>query len=281
MGSIGAGSPEAAAAAMAGSGQTSAAAAGGGGGGGGGGGVPPELSKWITQKENFSKTAFSDYGQTNIGYGTSARGRTSISEPEAFAEMNEKLSGSLDRIDKLNPKLTKGQRIALASLDFNTGWTTRGGEKNDAMRKAIREGDVAGARQLFLTYSHVGGPHGQVLPGLLKRREQEVPGFDDPNYFGGKRGTSAAEDFGGKMDPAAARRMQDRQIVDRRSIKTVKVDATGKVAVKIGGGSDATLDSQGLFKPTTLERRTQMTPATTGPKADAPASFREKLEAIP
>jgi hypothetical protein len=60
-----------------------------------------------------------------------------------------------------------------------------------------------------------------------------------------------------------------RNMVDRRSVKTVKVDATGKVAVNIGGGSgsDATLGSERLFKPTSPERSTQMQPASTGPRA--------------
>jgi hypothetical protein len=61
-----------------------------------------------------------------------------------------------------------------------------------------------------------------------------------------------------------------RDIVDKRSIKTVKVDATGKVAVNIGGGGgDATLGSERLFKPTGPERSTQMVPAKTGPSTFA------------
>jgi hypothetical protein len=51
------------------------------------------------------------------------------------------------------------------------------------------------------------------LPGLRKRREQEVHGFDDPKYFGGGAGATAAQDFGGQMHPAAA----DAKIVVRKS----------------------------------------------------------------
>jgi hypothetical protein len=68
----------------------------------------------------------------------------------------------------------------------------------------------------------------------------------------------------------------DRAMVDKRSIKTVKVDAQGKVAVNIGGGgNDATLGSTGLFKSTTPERQAQMEPAKVGP--DAPATFNERF----
>jgi hypothetical protein len=72
----------------------------------------------------------------------------------------------------------------------------------------------------------------------------------------------------------AAASREARNMVDRRSVKTVKVDATGKVAVNIGasGGSDATLGSERLFKPTGPERSTQMMKAETGP-----ATFSERF----
>jgi len=69
----------------------------------------------------------------------------------------------------------------------------------------------------------------------------------------------------------------DRRMVDSRSIKTVKVDATGKVAVNIGSTSgDATLGSnRGLFKDTTPERQVQMVPARRGP--DAPDTYEKSV----
>jgi hypothetical protein len=58
----------------------------------------------------------------------------------------------------------------------------------------------------------------------------------------------------------------DRSTVNKGMVKTVKVDATGKVAVNIGStGDDATLGSKGLFKDTSPERQTQMVPAKRGP----------------
>jgi hypothetical protein len=66
---------------------------------------------------------------------------------------------------------------------------------------------------------------------------------------------------------------EDRATVDSKSIKTVKVDATGKVAVNIGGGQgDATLGSSGLFKPTSPDQPTQMATASKG-RVDIPDSF--------
>jgi GH24 family phage-related lysozyme (muramidase) len=177
-----------------------------------------DASKWVRSKESFKGTAFPDFGETSIGYGTKAGGRTSITEPEARKEEEEYLAGSLKRIDALNPNLPRNQKIALASLDFNTGWTTRSGEKNEALRAALKGGDTAKARELFGTYVHVGGPHGKVLPGLASRRAEELKMWDDPNFFGKRppaaAAAAAARSGGSSMvDFAAARKragiMQD------------------------------------------------------------------------
>ena len=84
-------------------------------------GTSAELAKFVAGKESFNPKPFQDYGQVNIGYGTSAHGRTSITREEAQKEMEEHLSANLANVDKLNPNLSQGQRIALASLDYNTG----------------------------------------------------------------------------------------------------------------------------------------------------------------
>jgi GH24 family phage-related lysozyme (muramidase) len=251
MGAIGANTPEAAAAAMAGGGTTTAT-------------TPAtqksnedvlaETAKWVRDKESFTPRNEPDFGQRKIGYGTDPKGRTSITEPEARKEEEDYLAGSLKRINDMNPNLSRGQKIALASLDFNTGWTQRGGEKNEALRAAIKAGDVGAARKLFGTYTHVGGPKGRELPGLVTRRQEELSIFDTPD----KKSESEKGSIAG-----------DRATVDKKSIKVVKVDATGKVAVNIGAdkGDDVTLGSKRLFKPTAPERSTQMVPAETGPKA--------------
>jgi hypothetical protein len=61
---------------------------------------------------------------------------------------------------------------------------------------------------------------------------------------------------------------EDRQTIDAKRVKTVKVEATGKVGVNISRGQDFTLGSKRqFFKPTAPERQTQMIPAETGPTA--------------
>jgi len=69
----------------------------------------------------------------------------------------------------------------------------------------------------------------------------------------------------------------DRGVVDKTSVKTVKVNANGAVKVDVSG--DATLNSsKGLFKPTPVERPTQMQPAETGPKETKPAKSESHTE---
>jgi len=111
--------------------------------------------------------------------------------------MNAELGKSLAKIDRMNPNLSQGQRIALASLDYNTGWTGRDSKKNQALKEAIQSGDMTRARELFGSYTHAGG---KELKGLVTRRQQELHIRDDPNYARSGRGTTAAQDWGGKMN---------------------------------------------------------------------------------
>jgi GH24 family phage-related lysozyme (muramidase) len=148
-------------------------------------GVPPELSDWVAAKEGFRGRAFGDYGQTNIGYGTSARGRGAISEPEARAAMNAELEGHLQNIDALNPNLSPGARNALASLSFNTGgsWLRMGDKNPDGsptLAGLVRAGAPPEALAAkFQEYNKAGG---RILPGLSSRRAAEAQMFTaDPS----------------------------------------------------------------------------------------------------
>jgi GH24 family phage-related lysozyme (muramidase) len=163
------------------------------------GDVPPELSSWVMKKENFSPRAFGDYGQTNIGYGTSANGRTTIDEPTARAEMNAELAKHLATIDQLNPNTPPAIRNSLASLGYNTGGSALAGT---GLAQAVKNGDWATAKQIFTQYTKAGG---QPLHGLDVRRQQEAKAFDDPNFYKKNEGTTAAQDWGGQQDPRSVK----------------------------------------------------------------------------
>lgn len=143
------------------------------------GGVPPELVDWVTKKESFTPNAFSDYGTTNIGYGTAARGRTSITEPQARAEMTAELGKHLATVDALNPNTPPAIRNMLASLAFNTGGKAIAGT---GLADAVRAGNWAQAKDIFLQYNKVTDASGNksVLPGLDSRRREEATAFDAP-----------------------------------------------------------------------------------------------------
>jgi hypothetical protein len=101
--------------------------------------------------------------------------------------------------------------------------------------------------------------------GILGRRFSTI----------GKHPGAGAAFLGGaeKIAQGEDQTIADRGMIDKRSVKTVKVDAAGSVKVNIAGGEgDATLGSKGLFKPTESDRPTQMAVAKTGPpEATAPA----------
>jgi GH24 family phage-related lysozyme (muramidase) len=166
-------------------------------------GVPVELTEWVAKKENFTNKAFADYGTTNIGYGTAANGRTTIDEPTARAEMNAELSRHLATIDALNPNTPPAIRNSLASLGFNTGGAAL---KGTGLADAVKRGDWKQAKEIFVQYDKVTDASGAKKPlhGLTIRRGQEAQAFDNPNYYKDpKAGTTAAQDWGGKQDPAA------------------------------------------------------------------------------
>jgi len=196
-----------------------------------GGDVSAAAAEWVRKKEDFKGRAFADFGQTSIGYGTAAAGRTSISEPQARAEEESKVRESLERINQLNPNLTRGQKIALASLDFNTGWTQRGGEKNEALRAAVKAGHMDEARSLFGTYTHVGGPHGRVLPGLASRRAEELSIWDTQH------------------DRLADAVNKEHKVTGKASID---------VNVKAPKGTTVNAKGDGMFKEVTTRKSNQM-----------------------
>lgn len=203
-----------------------------------------ETSEWVRAKESFTSKNEPDFGQRKIGYGTDPKGRQSITEPEARKEAEDYLKGSLARVKALNPNLSRGQQIALASLDFNTGWTQKGGEKNEALRAALKRGDVDAARKLFGTYTHVGGPQGRELPGLVSRRKEELSIWDRPDK------------------PAAAKMDADGRKLDGDSQVTVNGKGQLDVNVKAPPGTKVAAKGDGLLKDTRVEQQTQMTPAS-------------------
>jgi GH24 family phage-related lysozyme (muramidase) len=142
------------------------------------GGIPRDLEDFITKTEKFRATPYDDFKQRSFGYGTDARGRSSISEPEARQEMRAELARHAQGIDRLNPNLPDGVKKALVSLAYNVGAWYRKPATNDdgspSLRGLIERGELAAAREKFLQFDKAGGA---VNRGLQKRRRDELAEF--------------------------------------------------------------------------------------------------------
>jgi lysozyme len=246
----------------------------------------------VAKKEAFSASAFSDFGQTNIGYGTSARGRTSITEAEARTEMRAELEKHAAEINKLNPNLPPGAKDALASLSFNTGGSWyKGPDKNAdgslTLKGLVKAGDIAGAQQRFLQYTKAGG---KTLGGLVTRRQQEAQMFTDPRYVSSGQGTTATQDWGG---PGPAQAAPPMRIIESRMLgekppeksqpqvdeavsgkeldkdRQVKVNGTGKITVDVKTDPTRGSESETVLKKVSIERSIQMQKAEAGKEVNA------------
>lgn len=84
---------------------------------------------WIKEMEGYSPEAYSDSGQTSIGYGTRGAPGEKIDEIEAERRLATELTEHEARVATMAAKhgvaLTQPQKEALTSFDFNTGAVNR------------------------------------------------------------------------------------------------------------------------------------------------------------
>ena len=118
--------------------------------------------------EGFSSKADWDYSQNTNGYGTKARypGEV-IDRAEAESRFRSEISKAEAAVEKFCPHLDQGTKAALTSLTFNTGTTWM----HSGLGKKIKSGDLAGARQIFVSYTKAAG---RELSGLVARRNHEA-----------------------------------------------------------------------------------------------------------
>lgn len=92
-------------------------------------------------------------------------------------EVDDLLAQDLSRFERgvvrLCPSVRDNQNRfdALVSFSFNVGL---GRLQHSTLRMKMNRGDIGGAAEEFLKYSKAGG---KVLPGLLKRRRDEMALF--------------------------------------------------------------------------------------------------------
>jgi len=119
--------------------------------------------------ESFSPTAYEDYGQTSIGYGTRAReGETEITQEEARRRLEEEFGKAreevLARKERYGYDWNQNQIDALSSFAYNLG----GGAIDQVTDNGKRSNEEIAT--MMLEYNKAGG---KVLPGLVDRRRAE------------------------------------------------------------------------------------------------------------
>lgn len=121
--------------------------------------------------EGFTATASWDYKQHSVGYGTRGKPGETITREQADVRLRQELGKAEAMVERFAPDAPEGVKMALISLTFNAGsaWMKSG------LGAKIKSGDYAGAKQSFLQYNKAGG---EVLPGLVKRRQAEAKWFD-------------------------------------------------------------------------------------------------------
>lgn len=112
-----------------------------------------------------------DFKQYSNGYGTKANHPSEIiDKPEAERRFAEQWAKREAAVDKFKPGLDPGTRAALVSLTYNSGEAWMKGE----LGKAIKEGNLQRAREIFLQYNRAGGKKNPVLEA---RRIKEAQWF--------------------------------------------------------------------------------------------------------
>ena len=131
---------------------------------------------FIAGFEGFRDTAYDDYGQLTIGFGTPATSpNQTITREEAKKELSKEVMKArtivLEAAKEFGYDWSDNQIDALTSFTFNLGQ----GNFNKLLK-----GDDGGLRgdeeisEMILEYNRAGG---KVLPGLTKRRQAEADLF--------------------------------------------------------------------------------------------------------
>ena len=137
--------------------------------------TPSNLVEFIIELEDFSPTAYDDFKQTSIGYGTKATSKNqTITEPEARKLMEKDLDAARKTVLKL--KETAGYDWNENQVDALTSFTYNLGAGN--LRKLTDNGTRGDEEiaDMLPEYKYAGG---KISDGLIKRREAELKLFNE------------------------------------------------------------------------------------------------------
>lgn len=113
-----------------------------------------------------------------IGYGSRyingipvKMGQT-ITQQQADNLLQFDINSLYNTLKQVLPNLTDNQFIALIDFCYNLGMYTF---LHSTMYNMLKSGNISGAAEQFVLWDHAGG---KVLPGLLRRRQQEQSIFE-------------------------------------------------------------------------------------------------------
>jgi lysozyme len=126
--------------------------------------------------ESCSLTAYLDSaGIPTIGYGHTAGVSLgdACTQGQAIAWLRQDIQWAVDTVNRLvTVPLTQGQFDALTDFVYNLG---SGSLESSTLLKLVNQGNFADAANEFDKWDHAGG---QVVAGLLRRREAEKQEFE-------------------------------------------------------------------------------------------------------
>jgi GH24 family phage-related lysozyme (muramidase) len=133
--------------------------------------VPANFVAAVKAEEGYRAKPYWDVKQWSVGFGTRASGPDDVvDEKEANRRFNQRFTEAAKFVDSVNPNLDAGTRAAMSALTYNAGQAWAGAGLGDA----IRAGDLAKAKELFLQYNKAGGERNEVL---VMRRAREAAWF--------------------------------------------------------------------------------------------------------
>ncbi|MFM9940457.1 MAG: lysozyme [Hyphomicrobiaceae bacterium] len=156
----------------------------------------------IQRFEGFQTRAQWDYAQNTNGYGTKAHyAGEEISEPEAQRRFAAEIAQARLFVERHSAGWDDGTKAALTSLTFNAGtrWAA------DGLGDAVRAKDIAAVKEKFLAYTKAGGVD---LPGLVKRRLEEVAWIGNPQAVEAPAAALAAHSHRGSPPTAETTAVQ-------------------------------------------------------------------------
>ena len=137
--------------------------------------TPSSLVEFVMEYEKFSSTAYDDFKQTSIGYGSKVSSKNqTVTKEEAMKLLEKDLEVASKPVLKMNEE--KGYNWSKNQIDALTSFTYNLGAGN--LRKLTENGTRGDEEiaDMLPEYKYAGG---KISDGLIKRRAAELKLFNE------------------------------------------------------------------------------------------------------